>query len=92
MVTPTEAGTGGLGLTIINLTAYFYADDGLVASTQPERLHREFDVLTGLFDRVGLRNNMAKTAGMVCQPCHMPGGGVGGIICATGETPSSATE
>ena len=33
-VTPTEVGTGGLGLTIIDLAAYFYADGGLVASTQ----------------------------------------------------------
>ena len=34
-VTTTEAVTGGLGLMIIALASYFYADDGLVASTQP---------------------------------------------------------
>ena len=34
-VTTTEAVTGGLGLMIIDLASYFYADDGLVASTQP---------------------------------------------------------
>ena len=33
VVRPTEAGTGGLGLTIIDLAAYFYANDGLVKST-----------------------------------------------------------
>ena len=33
-VTSTEVGTGVHGLTIIDLAAYFYADDGLVASTQ----------------------------------------------------------
>ena len=38
VVTPTEAVTGGLCLTIIDLATYFYADDGLVAPTQPERL------------------------------------------------------
>ena len=54
LVTPTEAGTGGIGLTIIDLEANFFADDGLVASTQTERLKREFDVLTGFFNRVGL--------------------------------------
>ena len=74
VVIPTEAGTGGLGLNIIHLEAYFYADDGLVASTQPERLQRAFDVLTGLFNRVVLKKNTENTAVMVCQPCHAPGG------------------
>ena len=35
VVAATEAGTEGLGLLIWDLVAYFYADDGLVASTQP---------------------------------------------------------
>ena len=70
VVTPTGAGTGGLGLRIIDLVAYFYADDKLVASTQPDRIQRAFDVFTGLFDRVGLRKNTAKTVNMVYQPCH----------------------
>ena len=50
VVTTTEAGTGGLGLTIIYLTGYFYSENELVASTQLERLQRAFDILTGLFD------------------------------------------
>ena len=33
MVIPTKAGTGGLGLEIIDLVAYSYANNGLVAST-----------------------------------------------------------
>ena len=70
VVTPIEAGTGGLGLTIIDLADYLYADDGLVASTQLERLQREFDILAGIFDWVSLRTNTAKIVGMVCQPCH----------------------
>ena len=74
VVMPSEAVTGGLGLTIIDLAAYLYADDSLVASTQPERLQRAFDVLTGLFDRVGLQTNTAKTVDMVCHKCHAPGG------------------
>ena len=74
VVTPSEAGKGGLGLAIIDLTEYFYANDGLLELTQPERLQRMFDVITGLFDRVGLRKNTAKTVGIVCQPCHMLGG------------------
>ena len=65
VVTPNEAGTGGLSLTIIDLVDYFYANDGLVPSTQPERLQRAFDVLTGLFDQVELQTNTVKTVGMV---------------------------
>ena len=73
LVTPTEAITGGLGLTIIDLAAYFYADNGLVALTQPERPQRSFDVLTSIFDWVDLRTNMAKTVVMVWKPCNTPG-------------------
>ena len=74
LVTPTEEGTGGLGLNIIDLAAYLYAKNGLVASTQPKRLQRKFDVLTGLFYRFRLRKNTANMVGMVCQTCHAPGG------------------
>ena len=56
----------------IYLEAYFYAYNGLVVSTQLERLQRAFDVLTGLFNLFVLRKNTAKTVGMVCQPCHAP--------------------
>ena len=73
-MTPTEAVTGGFGLMIIDLAADFYANDSLVASTQLERLQRLFDVLTILFDRVGLHTNTANMVGMLCQPCHAPGG------------------
>ena len=66
VVTPKEAGTGGFGLTIIDLAGYFYANDGLVASTRPERLQRVFDVLSSLFDPVVIRKNMPKTVGMLC--------------------------
>ena len=74
LATPTEAGMGGLGLKTIDLSAYFYANNGLVASTQPESIQRAFNALTSLFNRVSLRKNTEKTVGMVCQPCHAPGG------------------
>ena len=57
VVVLSEEGTGGLGMNIMDLAAYFYADNVLVASTQPERLERTFDVLTGLFERFVLRKN-----------------------------------
>ena len=74
VVTPSEVGTVRIGLTTIDLAAYFYANNGLVASTQPERIQTEFDVLTSPFDQVGLHTNTAKMVGMVYQPCHASGG------------------
>ena len=65
VVTPTEAGTGGLELTIMDLAVYLYTNEGLVALTEPEILLREFDVLTGLFDWIGQWTNTAKTVRMV---------------------------
>ena len=45
--------------------AFFYADDGVVASSNPRWLQGAFNSLVGLFDRVGLRNNFRKTVGML---------------------------
>ena len=73
VVIPTEAGTGGLGLMIIDLAEYLYDNNGLVAPNQLERPQRAFVVLTSLFDRVGLRTNTGKMFSMVCQPCHASG-------------------
>ena len=47
---------------------FFYADDGVVESTDPEWLQLEFDMLTGIFDRVGLQKNVRKTVGIVYRP------------------------
>ena len=38
-------------------SAFFYVKDGVVASTDPGWLQLAFDLLTGLFDQVGLRKN-----------------------------------
>ena len=73
VVAPTKKGMGVLGLSIQDLVAYFYAHDGLVALTKPERLQREFEVLIGLFDWVVLSPNTKKMVRMACQPCHIPG-------------------
>ena len=73
VVEATEEGMEGLGLLIWDLAEYFYANNGIVASNQPERLQREFEVLTGLLDRVGLRKNTRKTVIMACHPFHTPG-------------------
>ena len=53
--------------------ALFYADNGMVASSDPRWLQWEFDALVGLFERVGLRTNVGKTVIMVCRPCQAAG-------------------
>ena len=54
----TDVGTEGISLSKWDLAAYFYTDNGLVASTQMDRLQQEFSVFAGLFNQVGLRANM----------------------------------
>ena len=51
----------------------FYADNGVVASTDPGWLQSEFDFLTGLFDQVGLRTNVRKNVGIVFRPRRAAG-------------------
>ena len=43
----------------------FYTNNGMVAYTDPDWLQLEFDMMTGLFDRVGLRKNVRKNVGIV---------------------------
>ena len=53
------------------LVAYLYAGNGLVASPLPERLQRSFEVLTDLFDRVGLPMNVQNMVIVECQHYHI---------------------
>ena len=73
VVAPTEEGIEGIGLLIRDLAAYFYSDNGIITLNQPERLQRVVDILSGLFERVGLRKNTPKTVSMACQTCHVNG-------------------
>ena len=43
----------------------FYTDDGMVASSDPRWFQGGFSTLVELFDRVGLKTNIGKTARMV---------------------------
>ena len=49
--------------------ALVYADDGMLASSDPRWLQWAFTQLVGLFDRVGLKTNCNKTVSMTCRPC-----------------------
>ena len=63
----------GFGPECQRKCALFYADDGLVASTDPDWLQWAFYVLVELFTRIGLYTNVTKTQGMICQPCYVAG-------------------
>ena len=63
-----EVAADGIGAQIRALLAAFYADDGLVQSRDPAFLQYAFDILVGLFERVGLRTNTTKTEVMTCVP------------------------
>ena len=56
------------GGDIIHHYSFLYADDGLIASTDPVWIQEAFDTLTGLFDRLELYKKFNKTVGMLCCP------------------------
>ena len=72
VVAQTKEEMEGLGLLIQDLEEYFYFENGLVSSIQLERLQRAFDILTGIFDRVGLKMNIQMMVSVDCQPCYAP--------------------
>ena len=49
--------------------ALFYADNGMVVSSDPAWLQGAFNALVAIFDRVVLLTNVGKTVSMVCHPC-----------------------
>ena len=48
--------------------ALFYADNGMVTSSDPRWLQGAFIILVGLFIKFGLWTNFSKIVGMVCRP------------------------
>ena len=50
----------------VSLLIFIGMEYGILASPWSSRIQEALDVLTGLFDMVGLRTNVAKTAGMTC--------------------------
>ena len=56
-----------------NQNALFYADYGMVASLDPQRIQGSFSTLVSLFDRVGLQTNVGNKLVMVCCPCQAAG-------------------
>ena len=70
----TEAETrGGRGREGRHKSALFYADDGILTSSDPQWLQWAFSQIVGLFDRVGLNTNIEKTVSTTCKPCNTTG-------------------
>ena len=70
--------------------ALFYADDGMVASSDHCWLRWAFNALVGLFECVGLCTNVGKTVSMTCRPCPAAGNQseVAYVCKMTGEGPT----
>ena len=65
LVMENEAGPEGFVHAVMEKSAFFYTEDGLVVSTNPVWLQCSFNMMIGLFGRVGLCINMAKKVVMV---------------------------
>ncbi len=63
-----EAARDGLGDRVAKILVAFYVNDGLITSCDPVWLQESFDILIGLFERIGLFINAAKTKATVCIP------------------------
>lgn len=66
-------GIDGVGHSVAERLAAFYADDGLLAARSPEWLQSGFSWLVELFKRVGLMTNSEKTKAMTCYPYSIRG-------------------
>ena len=67
-----KCGRGGTWQVDTEPGGLIYAKTGHVMLTQPEMLKRSFDILTDLFNWVGLWKNKCKTMNMAFQLCHTP--------------------
>ena len=67
---------GGTGQEGRHQAALFYADDGMVISSDPAWLQGAFTALVGIFDRVGLRKIVRNTVSMFYQPCQVGAGNI----------------
>ena len=63
-----DAARMGIGEAVRDHVVAFFVDDGLVAARCPEWLQSSFTILIHLFERIGLKMNVAKTKVMTCLP------------------------
>jgi hypothetical protein len=58
----------GIGEAVRDHVVAFFVDNRIVAARCPEWLQSSFTILIHLFDRIGLKTNVAKTNVMTCLP------------------------
>ena len=68
LMVDNEAVPEEFGYSVAYKAAFFYADGGLVASTNLLWIQWSFDVLIGLFQRLGIQSNMVNIVAMVWYP------------------------
>ena len=69
MVKVEAAVLEGFSRAVQTLYALICVVGRLLASKTPARIQAELDVLTGLFDHVGIQNNVVNMVGMTCLLC-----------------------
>ena len=57
----------GLGHMVGQILGGLYADDGLLGSQDPERIHGALTIIIRLFWQIGLASNISKTKTMTCH-------------------------
>ena len=68
LVAENEAVLGGGSKIQDREIFFFYVNNGLVASTNTVWIQWLSGVVIGIFEQVGMRNNMSNIVTMVCQP------------------------
>ena len=63
-----KSGLEGFEDSLMDKSTFFFADGGLLESTNIEWLQELFDIITHLFGQVVMRNNLENTVAMWCQP------------------------
>jgi hypothetical protein len=66
-----ESLTGDGDGSVPEVSAGFYADDGVFAAYDPDQLQSALDLIVELFERMGLATSASKTKAMVCIPDHL---------------------
>ena len=61
----------GFDMEIHIIASFFYMDCGLITSTCPYWIQWAVDVLTEIFEWVGMWENYGNTVGLVFQICHI---------------------
>ena len=73
LVVEVAGGQCGWGREVLHCAASFYSYDGLVASMYPVWFQGAFEILTRLFNMVGIQENVGNMVGMLWRPCRAVG-------------------